>query len=320
MSNYDYGAYFGPIEPLADATRSGQERVWGNGTEKDKTQHDYVLYLGCNVLRTVALAETITAILTEMGVDFVALGGPSTCCGIIHKAHGDAEASEKITTQTFAKFDGYTPKAVLTYCPSCHAHMDATLADSGLTTTAPYLHVTEFIVDNLDRLTFRNRVERRVMFHAHGDNEQAMRDSHFARTILSAIPGLEVIDAPGGAEWGHDCGGLQIGLIGAEKHAALVNDQFVSAKRAGVDAVAALYHSCYRNLCPQEEIHGVEVIHYTDLIAEALGLARREEAYKRLHQAADPEAAFGALAERAESRGLKPERLRKTLDVHFGAK
>lgn len=320
MAKYDYGAYFGPIEPLADATRSSDARVWGNGTEKDKHAHDYVLYLGCNVLRTVALAETITAILTEMGIDFVALGGPSTCCGIIHKAAGDTAASEKITTQTFAKFDGYDPKAVLTYCPSCHAHMDNTLADSGLKTEAPYLHVTEFIVENLDRLTFRNRVDRRVMFHAHGDNDQARRDSHFARAILGAIPGLEVIDASGGAEWAHDCGGLQIGLVGAEKHAALVDDLFASAKREKVDAVTALYHSCYRNLCPQEEIHGVEVIHYTDLVAEALGLPRREEAYKRLHKAADPEAAFDALAPRAEARGLKPERLRKTLNVHFGAK
>lgn len=320
MSGFDYGAYFGPIEPLADATRSTDERVWGNGTEKDKAGHDYVLYLGCNVLRTVALAETITAILTEMGVDFVALGGPSTCCGIIHTSAGDTAAAEKITTQTFAKFDGYTPKAVLTYCPSCHAHMDNTLAASGLTTEAPYLHVTEFITENLDRLNFRNRIERRVMFHAHGDNEQAERDSHFARAILGAIPGLEVIDASGSPEWGHDCGNLQIGLVGPEKHAGLVRELFESAQREKVDAVTALYHSCYRNLCPQEEIYGVEVIHYTELVAEALGLPRREEAYKRLHQAADPAAAFDALAPRAESRGLKPERLKKTLDVHFGSR
>ena len=50
MAKYDYGAYFGPIEPLADATRNTDTRVWGNGTEKDKAAHDYVLYLGCNVL------------------------------------------------------------------------------------------------------------------------------------------------------------------------------------------------------------------------------------------------------------------------------
>ena len=317
MTGFDYGAYFGPIEPLADATRANDTRFWGNGTEKDKSAHDYVLYLGCNVLRTVALAETITAILVEMGVDFVALGGPSTCCGIIHKANGDIGVSEKVTTQTLAKFESYDPKAVLTYCPSCHAQMDYTFAETGISMDVPYLHVTEFIVDNLDRLTFKNRVERRVMFHAHGDNDQADRDSRFARAILDAIPGLEVIDASGTPDWGHDCGNLQISIVGPEKHAGLVAELFEAAKREQVDAVTALYHSCYRNLCPQEERHGIEVVHYTDLVAEALGLPRREEAFKRLRKAADPEAAYAELAPAAERRGVSGGKLRQTLDVHF---
>lgn len=320
MPKFDYASYFSPIEPLADATRADETRCWGAGTEKDKAAHDYVLYLGCNVLRTVALAETITAILSEMDIDFVALGGPSTCCGIIHKAHGDVEASETITRQTFSKFEGYAPKAVLTYCPSCHAHMDHTFAETGISLDVPYLHVTEFIVANLDRLEFRNRVERRVMLHAHGDNEQACRDSRFARAILAAVPGLEVVDGSAGPEWGHDCGNLQIGLVGKEKHARLVTGLFEEARRSGVDAVAALYHSCYRNLSPQEKISGVQVIHYTELVAEALGLARREDAYKRLHKAADPGSAFEELAGVAARRGLNPGRLRKSLDAHFGSR
>lgn len=319
MSDFDYGNYFGQIEPLADALRTDETRRWGNGTEKNKTPHDYVLYLGCNVLRTVALAETITAILTEMKIDFTALGGPSTCCGIIHHANGDIGVSEKITRQTLHKFEDYTPKAVLTYCPSCHAHMDHTFAETEIAFDVPYLHVTEFIVDNLDRLTFRNRVERRVMFHGHGDDDQSRRDSHFARTILAAIPGLEVVDASGGPEWGHDCGSLQIGKVGPDKHAALVRELFENAGREKVDAVAALYHSCYRNLCPQEAVYGIEMVHYTDLIAEAMGLPVREDAYKRLQRAADPAAALEELAPVAERRGLNTGRLEKSLKAHFTA-
>ncbi len=320
MSKPDYGAFFGPIEPLADAIRTEDERSWGNGTEKEKQAHDYVLYLGCNVLRTVALAETIGAILTAMDVDYVPLGGPSTCCGIIHHAGGDIEVSEGITRQTFDKFAGYEPKAILTYCPSCHTHMDYTAAETDIDLGIPYLHVTEFIVDNLDRLHFPNRVERKVVFHAHGDDAQAERDSHFARAILGAIPGLEVIDASGGAEWGHDCGNLQIGKVGPEKHAALVDGLFAQAKAEGADAVTALYHSCYRNLCPQEPRTGIEVVHYTQIVAEAMGLPPREEAYKRLKNTADGDAAFAELAPVAERRGLNAGRVKKSLEAHFGRK
>lgn len=317
MSNFDYGAYFGPILPLADATREADARCWGDGAEKDKQAHDYVLYLGCNVLRTVALAETIVAILTELGVDFVPLGGPATCCGIIHHSNGDTAISEKLTRQTLAKFEGYRPKAVLTYCPSCHSHMDYVLSETGITFDVPYLHVTEFIIENLHRLQFTNRVERRIYLHAHGDNEQAEKDAAFARAILEAIPGLEVFGEPGAPDWGHDCGTRQINMVGAEKHAALVAEMFEAASRENADAIAALYHSCYRTIGPKEAVHGIEVVHYTSLVSEALGLPARTESFKPLKIAADPEAAFASLRERAAARGMSENRLRATLAAHF---
>lgn len=319
MSEFDYGAYYGPILPLADATRSTDERVWGEGAEKEKAQHDYILYLGCNVLRTVALAETIVAILDQLGIDFIALGGPATCCGIIHHGNGDLGIAEKLTTQTLAKFEDYSPKAVLTYCPSCHAHMDYSLAEAGLTFDVPYLHVTEFITENLHRLSFKNRIERRVYLHSHSDNEQARLDAKFARAILEAIPGIDVLGEPGSAEWGHDCGGRQIGIIGKPVHDRLAAELFEKAKDAGADALAALYHSCYRQFCGQEREQGIEVVHYTALVAEALGLPPKEEAFKKLKLEANPEQAAERLKEKAASRGLSEKRLRATLGAHFSS-
>ena len=317
MSGFDYGAYFGPILPLADLTRSTETRFWGDGAERDKEPHDYILYLGCNVLRTVALAETIVAILKELGIDFIPLGGPATCCGIIHHGNGDLEVSEKLTRQTLAKFEGYKPKAVLTYCPSCHAHMDYSLAEAGLEFEVPYLHVTEFITENLHRLTFRNRIDRRVYLHAHSDNEQARLDAKFARAILEAVPGREVLGEPGSSDWGHDCGGRQIGIIGKDLHGRLTTGMFDTAKAEGADAIAALYHSCYRQFCAHEKDQGIEVIHYTALVAQALGLPPREEAFKKLKLESRPEKAAARLKDRATARGLSENRLRATLDAHF---
>ena len=318
MTDFDYGAYFSPILPLADATRSTDVRSWGDGAERDKQRHDYVLYLGCNVLRTVALAETVVAILGELGVDFVALGGPAACCGIIHHGNGDLEVSEKLTRRTLAKFEGYRPKAVLTYCPSCHAHMDLSLAETGLAFDIPYLHVTEFIVENLHRLEFRNRIEKRVYLHAHADNEQAMRDAAFARAILEAIPGLEVVGDPGGPEWGHDCGSAQVARIGRDVHDRLRHGLFDAARAAGADAVAALYHSCYRQFCGHERNQGIEIVHYTALVAEALGLPPLRDAFKALKHEAAPEAAAARLRDRALSRGVSENALNATLGAHFG--
>ena len=90
---------------------------------------------------------------------------------------------------------------MLNYCSSCRAHMDFALSESGVSFDVPYLNVTEFIVEHLDRLTFPNRLERQVIFHGRSDDQQACRDSSFARATLDAIPGLDVIDATSTPEW-----------------------------------------------------------------------------------------------------------------------
>ena len=318
MSSYDYGKYFGVIPPLADALREGEERCWSDGAERDKPHHDYVLYLGCNVLRTVNLAETITAILNAMGVDFVALGGPATCCGIIHSRNGDEKISTRLTGQTFAKFDAYAPKAVLTYCPSCHEHMDAVLPEGKVALAAPYRHVTEFIADNMDRLKFVNRVERRVLLHVHHVGEQPRKDAAFIMRILDAIAGLEIIVMPADDVWGPHCGNANVAAIGEERYDELTEGLFAAAKAEGADTVVAGYHSCYRQLCEKEAVHGIEVVHFADLVAEALGLAPFSHGYKAMKIAGDAEGAFDKLAPAAVRRGVNMKRLEAATRVHFG--
>ena len=318
MSDFDYDKYFGVIPPLADALREGEERCWSDGTERDKPHHDYVLYLGCNVLRTVNLAETIIAILKAMKVDFIALGGPATCCGIIHSRNGDLEASTGIAGQSFAKFDAYAPEAVLTYCPSCHEHMDAVLPQGEVALQAPYKHVTEFIADNMDRLKFVNRVERRVVLHVHHAGEQPQKDAAFTTRILEAIRGLEVVAAPAKDEWGPHCGNANVAALGEERYDELTEELFAVAKAEGADTVVAGYHSCYRQLCGKEGTHGIEVLHFADLVAEALGLDPFTHSYKKMRIASDPDAAYDTLAPAAERRGVNLKRLKTATRAHFG--
>lgn len=317
MSDFDYGTYFGGIVPLADATRKGEERCWSEGTEWPKQQHDYVLYLGCNVLRTVALAETMVAILDYMGVDFVPLAGPSNCCGIIHHGNGDFEISEQLTRNSLDTFAGYQPKAMLMYCPSCHFHIDGTIPEKNIDFDVPYLHVTEFMVDNIEKLNFQNRIDRRIALHAHRGFEQQNKDSAFIRAILGAIPGLEVIELAAEGDWGRHCSGTQIRSVGSETHNALVDGMFTAARDAGADAVVAGYHSCYREICAKEGVHGIEVLHYTSLVAEALGIGQFGERFKPMKLEGDAEAAYARLEPVASRRGVNMKRLQAVTAASF---
>ena len=45
MAKYDYGAYFGPIEPLADATRNADSRVWGFVPEQNFVGKAFMIWM-----------------------------------------------------------------------------------------------------------------------------------------------------------------------------------------------------------------------------------------------------------------------------------
>jgi len=54
-----------------------------------------VLYLGCNVLRTSHLVQTVIAVFDLLGIDYVAVGGPTYCCGIVHHQQGTAPPAQE---------------------------------------------------------------------------------------------------------------------------------------------------------------------------------------------------------------------------------
>src|SRR5262249_2722445 len=80
---FDYAKYFGEIRLTHDLTTRADERTWRlTAPEARPAQKSIVLYLGCNVLRTSHMIRTATAIFDHLGLDYIAVGGPTYCCGI----------------------------------------------------------------------------------------------------------------------------------------------------------------------------------------------------------------------------------------------
>src|SRR5947208_16972284 len=78
---YDYRGYFGEITLTHDLTTRPDERRWRlTPPDRDEAPHDIVLYLGCNVLRTSHMVQTIPAIFDRLGLDYVAGRGPTYWC------------------------------------------------------------------------------------------------------------------------------------------------------------------------------------------------------------------------------------------------
>src|SRR5215813_10037803 len=166
---YDYKKHFGEILLTEDLTSLPEERTWRQqAPEKDTEPHQIVLYLGCNVLRTSHMIRTVTAVFDRLGLDYVAVGGPTYCCGIVHHREGDTAAGDGMAHRTLELFKRYEPDEVVMWCPSCIYFYDEVMHAQ---VSYRVRHTTEFLLAQVPNLTFTERMERTVAVHAHSVGE-----------------------------------------------------------------------------------------------------------------------------------------------------
>ena len=313
---FPFATYFGAITTLADLQLRDGPRPFTTGLPAHPAPRDLLLYLGCNVLRTVHLATTAVAVLRTLGFDLNAVAGPAYCCGVIHHRAGEPDAARAYSGSTLRHLGPYEPAAVIMWCPSCHEHFDGVVSREH-EIAFPYEHVTAFIARHLDRARFVRRVERRVALHFHTGHPQQELDRASTVAILEAIPGVEYLEVSNPPELGRHCSPTYIHPLGRPVWQRHVSAVAAAAVAAGADTLGTIYHSCHREICDLEGRHPVEVVSYITLLAEALGLDPDPDWYKHHRLAGDPDAAFEEVREWVEARGLDPARVRDVLADAF---
>ena len=276
---FDYAKYFGEIKLTQDLLTKKDERSWLLTPPRNGEQHDVVLYLGCNVLRTSHLVQTATAVFDRLGLDYVAAGGPTYCCGIQHHRRGQEASGGRYANHTLELLASMAPREVVMWCPSCIQFYDEVLQAE---MPFPKRHTTEFLAERLERgeFTFTQRVEATVALHYHPVSEPRQREGRAARKLLEAIPGVRVIDFEPDPRWGRSCTPQLQEQLGVDVWRQMVLDDTDRALAAGATHIAGIYHGCQRELCRFEAERPVVFEHYLTIFARALGI-EFEDTYKK---------------------------------------
>jgi Fe-S oxidoreductase len=313
---FDYGAYFGELRVLHDLMTTPDERRWRlSAPEREPEPHAVVLYLGCNVLRTSHMVRTVTALFDRLDLDYVAVGGPTYCCGIVHHRNGDTAAGEGMAHRTIQLFQRYRPEDVVMWCPSCIHFYDDVLAQR-----LPFRvrHTTEFLVDQLPRLAFTHRVDARVALHRHTVGEARVREGAACRRLLEAVPGVAWVDLEPTAELGRSCAPNVQEALGAERWNALVRDELARAAAAGATTLATIYHGCQRMTCHFEEGQPLAIEHYLSVFARGLGI-EFEDIYKKYRLWRDPARVLADMTPCQQVNGVDLARAREVVGRLFPA-
>jgi len=311
---YDYGRHFGEITLTHDLMTTAAERTWTlTAPERSPEHHRIVLYLGCNVLRTSHMIQTVTAIFDRLGLDYVAVGGPTYCCGIVHHQNGDTAAAGGMSQHTIDLFKRYEPEEVVMWCPSCIYFYDEVRQ---MKMPFPIRHATEFLVERLPEVRFIRKLDARVALHCHVHSEARRREATAGRVLLEAVPGLEYVSIEPEPVFGRICTPAVQGQLGLDVWSARARAEIERARAGGARTLATIYHGCQRLLCGFEAEGRIEIEHYLSVFARALGI-EFEDKYKKYRLWKDPERILADTTPCQTANGVDPERARALVEATF---
>jgi Fe-S oxidoreductase len=268
---------------------------------------EVVFYFGCNILRTPEIALAVLDVLERLGVDYEVLGGTGNCCGITFMRAGEATTAHAQATQTMHNMAAFTPRQVLSWCPSCNVHMQDFVLDLA-PAAFPMRHVTAYLVERLSDLQrlFTHSLRKRVAVHEHHGVDGVVAD---VRRLLQAIPGLELVSIPQLHDHGHQCAGFRHAPAAKTNVHRVVLEQ---AAAAGVHVLVDIYHSCHRELVAAEQDYPFAIQNFMTLIGEAMG-STRQDLYKRMLLYHDLERVLAEAAPYMQANHLDTELVQLTL-------
>ncbi len=313
---FDYGKYFGELRVLHDLMTTPDERRWRlTAPERDPEPHAIVLYLGCNVLRTSHMVRTITALFDRLGLDYVAVGGATYCCGIVHHRNGDTAAGEGMSHRTVELFKRYRPDEVVMWCPSCIHFYDDVLQQPPAVPGAPH-----------DRVPRRSATPAPVHPPGRGAGGPApsrRRRGAAARgggvpSTAGGIAWHEYVDIAPTLDFGRSCGPTSHEQLGVEGWNTLVRNELAQAAAAGATTMATIYHGCQRMTCHFEEEQPLAIEHYLSVFARGLDI-EFEDTYKKYRLWKDPERVLAEMTPCQQASGVDPARARDVVTRIFPA-
>jgi Fe-S oxidoreductase len=251
-------------------------------------QPDFVFYTGCNVLKTPHIALLALDIMDALGASYRVMGGPSHCCGVLHMRAGDTEVFGRLATSSLDKLARSKSGQVVSWCPSCYVQFtETTLPTIERQRGARPFEMTPFMLflaSRLDRLQplLKKRLDLRVALHKHPGVAGVVEA---AERILRAVPGVELVDL---AQPAVGLQSVNLAVLPDYKR-ELQRRELEAARAAGVDALAAVYHSDHRELCAHERDWPFRIVNVLDIVGESMGLVE-EDHYKRLKIMQDADA------------------------------
>jgi Fe-S oxidoreductase len=262
-----------------------QRDVWARGLNLpafDPQKHEVLLYIGCTSSydrRAQKIARALVTVLNAAGVKFGTLGQHEPCCGESALSVGNLRYFEEIAQKTAAIFKEKKITDLVVISPHCYDVFRNHYPQVGIDLNP--LHYTQYLAGLIadGRLKMKGNLQQRVTFQDPCYLGRHNGEYEAPRSILKAIPGLELVEMAANRSEGLCCGGgggrMWLETVNAERFSNL---RARDAERTGAGILATACPFCIVCLEDSTRSLGLDELRVLD-IAEiaALALQGREE-------------------------------------------
>ncbi len=250
--------------------RDDMETLPEDGYEKDNA--DIVYFVGCVASffpMVQGIPQNFVKILEKAGADFAVMAGKEWCCGYPLIASGHPEEAEALMAHNLEQIAHMGASKVVFSCPSCY-HTWKTHEPAGL----ELFHSTQFInqlVQNGD-LTLKT-INRTVTFHDPCDLGRNSGVFDAPREVLSAIPGLSLVELPNNRNQSICCGGGgNLEMTDPDLSGTIAGKKIDEIQCTGANTVVTACQQCVRTIkgTARKQKRDLNVVDITDLIIESI--------------------------------------------------
>ena len=234
-----------------------QRGVWADGLGLRKlgeTKAHTLLFAGCSAGRAGGSARGLAGIMQKAGEDFAIFGSEERCCGLYAFDLGFRREFERLKALNLAAIEEAEIKKVVVACGSCLRIWREYEKAGDVKFHA--LHGVEYVQELIQsgRLRFAKRVDRKVTYHdsCHLGRGAGVYDD--PRSVLRAIPGVELVEMERNRRWAWCCGGGG-GVPEADPELAqwCAADRISEAKASGAEVVLTSSALCQRSFAAIKE-------------------------------------------------------------------
>ena len=127
---------------------------------------DVLLFFGCAMAfdeRNKKIARTITSLLTDLGVDFAALGMDEACCGETARRMGHEYVFQVMAEQNIEIFNEFQFDRIVTPCPHCLNTLKNEYPKFG--GEFEVIHLSQFLNEKLGTAQINQKNGTKATFH-----------------------------------------------------------------------------------------------------------------------------------------------------------